>query len=94
VGPPAARGQQPKECESHPIETFRRHVWVSPFYEEPIDGLAELIGVEHVLVGSDYPHPEGLADPLDFTRELTAFDAEDQQRILSSNRQALLAPAS
>ena len=31
---------------------------------------AELIGVEHVLFGSDYPHPEGLADPVSYVDEL------------------------
>ena len=88
-----AFGQQPKDFTRHPIETFRRHVSVSPFYEEPIDELAERIGVSQVLFGSDYPHPEGLANPLDFARELTAFDAKDQQRIMSDNLKALLAPA-
>jgi predicted TIM-barrel fold metal-dependent hydrolase len=66
---------------------------VSPFYEEPLDELAALIGVDHVLFGSDYPHAEGLADPLAFTRELGCFGADDRQRIMSSNLQALLAPA-
>jgi predicted TIM-barrel fold metal-dependent hydrolase len=88
-----AWGQQPKEFARHPIETFRRHVFVSPFYEEPIDELARLIGVEHVLYGSDHPHPEGLGDPLSFLDELTSFGADDQQRIMSSNLKALLAPA-
>jgi predicted TIM-barrel fold metal-dependent hydrolase len=88
-----AFGQQPKEFRRHPIETFRRHVWVSPFYEEPIEALAQWIGVEHVLFGSDYPHPEGLADPLSFLDELQGFRPEDQQRIMSGNLKALLAPA-
>ena len=87
-----AWGQQPKEFARHPVETFRRHVWVSPFYEEPIDELAALIGVEHVLFGSDHPHAEGLADPLSFTDELASFGADDRQRIMSSNLKALLAP--
>ena len=89
-----AYGISPKEFPGgDPIETFRRHVFVSPFYEEPIDELARLIGVEHVLFGSDYPHPEGLGDPLSFLDELTGFGADDQQRIMSSNLKALLAPA-
>jgi predicted TIM-barrel fold metal-dependent hydrolase len=75
------------------VDTFRKHVWVSPFYEEPIDELAALIGVGHVLFGSDYPHAEGLAHPLDFTRELTAFPADEQRRIMSDNLKALLRPA-
>jgi predicted TIM-barrel fold metal-dependent hydrolase len=88
-----AFGQQPKEFQRHPIETFRRHVWVSPFYEEPIDELAELIGVSQVLFGSDHPHPEGLADPLSFLDDLEGIAPADQQRIMSSNLRALLAPA-
>jgi predicted TIM-barrel fold metal-dependent hydrolase len=86
-----AFGQQPKEFRRHPIETFRRHVWVAPFYEDAIGQLAELIGVEHVLFGSDHPHPEGLAEPLAFVDDLRDFGPADQQRIMSRNLQALLA---
>jgi predicted TIM-barrel fold metal-dependent hydrolase len=73
------------------METFRRHVWVSPFYEEPIDELAALIGVDHVLFGSDYPHAEGLAEPLSFLDELDGFAPEDRERIMSGNLRGLLA---
>ncbi len=85
-----AYGQMPKEFRRHPVEAFRRHVWVAPFYEEPIDELAQRIGVGQVLFGSDYPHPEGLANPIDFVRELASLGAADQQRIMSSNLKALL----
>ena len=85
-----AYGQMPKEFRRHPVETFRRHVFVAPFYEEPIAELAQRIGVSQVLFGSDYPHPEGLANPVDFLAELTALGADDQQRIMSTNLKALL----
>jgi predicted TIM-barrel fold metal-dependent hydrolase len=88
-----AYGQMPKEFQRHPLETFRRHVSVAPFYEEPIDQLAELIGVERVLFGSDYPHPEGLADPLSFVDELVKLAPADQQRVMSDNLKGLLAGA-
>jgi predicted TIM-barrel fold metal-dependent hydrolase len=88
-----AYGQMPKEFQRHPLETFRRHVSVAPFYEEPIDQLAELIGVERVLFGSDYPHPEGLADPLSFVDELVKLGPADQQRVMSDNLKGLLAGA-
>ena len=84
-------GQMPKDFPEHPIETFRRHVSVAPFYEEPIDQLAEMIGIDQILFGSDYPHPEGLANPLDFLGEIQDFSAEDQQKIMSGNLQKLLA---
>ena len=37
---------------------------VAPYYEEDVRALADAIGVENVLLGSDFPHAEGLADPL------------------------------
>ena len=40
-----------------------QHVWVTPYYEEDLRKLADLIGVERVLFGSDWPHGEGLAQP-------------------------------
>jgi predicted TIM-barrel fold metal-dependent hydrolase len=86
-----AYGQMPKEFRRHPVETFRQHVSVAPFYEEPIAELAERIGVGQVLFGSDYPHPEGLAEPLAFLDELKLLGAADQQRIMSTNLKALLA---
>ncbi len=85
-------GQMPKDFKEHPVETFRRHVSVAPFYEEPLGELAELIGTSQILFGSDYPHPEGLANPLDFLAELEPFSPADQQRIMSTNLQSLLTP--
>jgi len=48
--------------------------------------------VEHVLFGSDYPHPEGLAEPLSFLDDLSGFGPDDRQLIMSGNLKALLAP--
>jgi predicted TIM-barrel fold metal-dependent hydrolase len=80
----------PKEFRRHPIETLREHVFVAPFYEEPIEKLAREIGVSQVLFGSDYPHPEGLANPLDFLPELSGFPPADQERIMSRNLKGLI----
>ncbi|MBW2244397.1 MAG: amidohydrolase [Deltaproteobacteria bacterium] len=83
-------GQMPKEFKQHPVEQFREHVYVAPFYEEPIDELAELIGIDHILFGSDYPHPEGLANPVDFVAELKTLSATDQRKVMSDNLKTLL----
>jgi predicted TIM-barrel fold metal-dependent hydrolase len=83
-------GQMPKSFQEHPVETFRRHISVSPFYEEPIRELADRVGVSQILFGSDFPHPEGLARPVEFVKELGAFGAEDQRRIMGGNLKALL----
>ena len=58
-----AFGKPPQSFCRDPIETFREHVWVAPFYEDDFAVLRDLIGIEHMLLGSDWPHPEGLAEP-------------------------------
>ena len=46
---------------------------------------AELIGVENVCFGSDYPHPEGMHDPLSFVDELDPLPAAAQAKIMGGN---------
>jgi predicted TIM-barrel fold metal-dependent hydrolase len=44
-------------------EILKEHVWVNPYHEEDHVALAELIGADHVVYGSDYPHPECVPHP-------------------------------
>ena len=74
----------------NPSETFRQNVWVSPFYEDDVVGLARLIGVEHVLCGSDYPHPEGLARPVEFAEELEGMSDAEVRKVMRDNFAALV----
>jgi predicted TIM-barrel fold metal-dependent hydrolase len=68
-----------------PLDTIKQHIWVTPYYEENIRHLADTIGVTQVLFGSDWPHGEGLADPVSFTDELTDFTPDEVQRIMRDN---------
>lgn len=83
--------QTPWVFPRDPIETLREHVWVTPYYEEDLPKLAELIGVERILFGSDWPHGEGLAEPTDFVKELDGFGAGDVRKIMRDNALDLLA---
>jgi predicted TIM-barrel fold metal-dependent hydrolase len=74
-----------------PSEIFRNHFYVNPFHEEDIVGLVEAIGAERVLFGSDYPHPEGLANPLRYAEGLVEKVTEtDFRRIMYGNAASLL----
>jgi predicted TIM-barrel fold metal-dependent hydrolase len=73
-----------------PSETFRRNVWVTPFFEDDVPGLVERLGVDHVLAGSDYPHPEGLARPADFADELTSLPPDAVRKLMRENLAALV----
>ncbi len=70
-------GQTPHAYPEDPRETFKRHVWVSPFYEDPLAKLKDLLGVGHILMGSDFPHAEGLADPASYIKDLRNSDYSD-----------------
>jgi predicted TIM-barrel fold metal-dependent hydrolase len=77
--------QTPWGFADDPLDTIRNHVWVTPYYEEDLHALAELIGVERILFGSDWPHGEGLAEPLSFAKELEGFDEREVRKIMRDN---------
>jgi predicted TIM-barrel fold metal-dependent hydrolase len=83
--------QTPWIFEEDPLDTIRRNVWVTPYYEEDLHALAALIGVERILFGSDWPHGEGLAEPTDFAKALDGFDDAAVRRIMRDNALDLLA---
>ncbi len=60
-----------------PVESFRRNVWMNPFWEDDVDEVVELMGADRVIFGSDWPHIEGMPRPLDYAAELKSFDDDD-----------------
>ena len=75
-----------------PMETFRRHVWINPFWEDDVNEVADIMGTDRVIFGSDWPHIEGMPQPLDYLEELTAFSDADRQKILRDNARILNTP--
>ena len=82
--------QTPWVFPEDPLDTIRQHVWTTPYCEEDLRALADLIGVDRILFGSDWPHGEGLANPLDFEKELGSFDEDEVRRIMRDNCLELL----
>ena len=73
-----------------PSEIFKRHVWVAPFPEEDVPALARLIGAEHVLMGSDWPHAESIPRPKDYLQYLSGLDQLSIRHIMHDNIQNLI----
>lgn len=71
--------------EEDPFVVFKRCVFVHPFHEDDPIGLIDLIGVDNVIFGSDYPHPEGIADPISFVDELVGLSAQDTAKVMGGN---------
>ena len=66
---------------------------MSPFYEDELGTLKDLVGVEHILMGSDYPHVEGLTEPASYIKDLQNFGytPEECKSVMRDNGLALAA---
>jgi predicted TIM-barrel fold metal-dependent hydrolase len=82
--------KQPQEFLEHPIEVFKRNIYIAPFWEEDLGELAKIIGEDHVLFGSDYPHPEGLAEPAKYVEHLTHLPDELVRKVMGGNLARLM----
>ena len=73
-----------------PSDVFKEHIYIAPFPEEDVIGLTELIGVDRVLLGSDWPHPEGNIMPRDFADCIQKLPDADIKKIMRDNLLALI----
>ncbi len=86
-------GQTPAAYEHvDPVEQVREHVWVSPYYEDNLPVLRDELGAGRMIFGSDYPHAEGLADPLSFVNDLPGFTDDEIRLVMRENGLALSVP--
>lgn len=68
-----------------PVEIFRRHVWINPFWEDDLGSVVEWMGADRVVFGSDWPHIEALPQPLDYLPETKALTDGDRRLVLHDN---------
>jgi predicted TIM-barrel fold metal-dependent hydrolase len=80
----------PHLFEEDPVEVFKRNIFVHPFHEENPKGLVDLLGVDNVLFGSDFPHPEGMSDPISFVDDLEGLPQEDIEKVMGGNLSRLM----
>ena len=85
----AAYGKAPQNFGSDPVQSFIDHTWVMPFYEDDLTELTRHFPIERLVYGSDWPHPEGLADPQDYVDDLAAFTPAEQKMIMRDNLRVL-----
>jgi predicted TIM-barrel fold metal-dependent hydrolase len=82
--------KMPQEFIEDPVVAFKRNVYVNPFWEDDISSLVDLVGADHILFGSDYPHPEGLADPISYVDELAGLPDDQVAMIMGANLAGLM----
>jgi predicted TIM-barrel fold metal-dependent hydrolase len=65
-------------------------VGLCPFPEDDVGQLSGALGADHVLFGSDWPHPEGIRQPADYLAALAGQDVLATRKVLRANTARLL----
>lgn len=78
------------------LAIFNRHCYVVAYPEDDVRGIVEKIGTaDCVLMGSDYPHAEGVPTPQEFyTEALTKLTPEQARAIMHDNGRRFMPPSS
>ena len=62
---------------------------MNPFWEDHIDEIVGWMGADNVILGSDWPHVEGVARPRDIIDHIDDISLDDQKKMLYTNTAAL-----
>jgi predicted TIM-barrel fold metal-dependent hydrolase len=83
--------ETPVLFDEDPVEVFNRAVWVHAFHEPDPKGLLDIgIPQDHLMFGSDFPHPEGMADPLAYSEIVAGLPLEQQEWIMGRSLEKVL----
>jgi predicted TIM-barrel fold metal-dependent hydrolase len=82
--------KMPRDPLEDPVAMVKRNVCISPFWEEDLGALPGLVGEGHVLFGSDFPRPEGLAHPASYVDELAGLPTDTVRKIMGGNLARLM----
>ncbi len=82
LGRPATVGER---LPARPSDIFREHFVVAPFPEESVNRTLEVLSIDQLVFGSDFPHAEGLDDPSKYIATIAALSEEDQKKMMRDN---------
>lgn len=84
-------GKTPQLFGKDPVEAFHEQVWVTPFYEDDIAVTFEALGADRMLLGSDWPHPEGLPTPAKAAADYGSLGDDVLRKVMRDNLAQLIA---
>jgi predicted TIM-barrel fold metal-dependent hydrolase len=68
-----------------PSDIFREHFLVSPYPEENVKRPLEVLTIDQLVFGSDFPHGEGLDDPSKYVETIQDLTDEDKKTMMRDN---------
>jgi predicted TIM-barrel fold metal-dependent hydrolase len=80
-------GRRPKwgALPGRPTSVFKDRCVVAPYPEENVHRAMEVVGTDCVVFGSDFPHSEGIPDPMQYVLTLKDLDDTDVRKIMRDN---------
>ena len=79
----------PQSFSEDPVKAFKRCVYVAPFWGDSFSEIAGVVGIDRLIFGSDWPHPEGLKDPVALVDDLADLAQEDRAKVMGGNMMKL-----
>ena len=75
------------QLKERPSRIFARHISVVAYPEDDLKSIIETVGnADWILMGSDYPHAEGVEQPRDFVNEACkGVSAENVRKVMYEN---------
>ena len=95
IRPFVAKLQRASERQSvlfdeDPFEVFKRNVWIHVFHDPDPSDLLDVLPADHLMFGSDFPHPEGMGDPLGYSEVIENLPMETQALIMGGSLAKLM----
>lgn len=81
------------QLAARPSEIFHEFCRVTPFPEDDVPAIVAGLGGRSrcIVMGSDFPHAEGIAEPADFSKLLEGLTDEQKEGILRENARDIFA---
>jgi predicted TIM-barrel fold metal-dependent hydrolase len=83
------------QMKERPSTVFKRHCFAVAYPEDNVRKIIDEIGcADPILMGSDYPHPEGVATPREFVEEsLGGLSLAEAERVMYANGRRMMPKA-
>jgi predicted TIM-barrel fold metal-dependent hydrolase len=80
-------GRRPKwgTLPGRPSRVFKERCIIAPFPEENVSKAIETLGTDCLMFGSDFPHSEGIPDPMQYVTQLKDLDEVTVRKIMRDN---------
>jgi predicted TIM-barrel fold metal-dependent hydrolase len=86
-------GRRPKwggPLPGRPSSIFKERCIIAPFPEENVERAIDVLGTDCLMFGSDFPHSEGIPDPMQYVTQLKNLDDATVRKIMRDNLESFI----